>query len=318
MKKNLIIILTFASLLMSFGSTVITRSYLKGVGYVKLKEVASYYNMRFRVSGSNKYHLESKWTKIQMTKGSRRCKINGNLIHFSHGPDKIGSYPAIAEKDFLKLIDPIIRRGALRNLPIRRIIIDPGHGGKDQGAAGKLYKEKAVVLEVAKRLEAKLKAYGYKVYKTRNGDSFPSLNNRCNFMKREKGDIFISLHCNSASATAKGIETFFLTPKGASSTSGGSTRKKSTRANSYDNYNAKLAYEVQKALVNKVNGTNRGIKHAQFYVLSNASCPSILVELGFLSHRGEERLLGSKSYQDKLAQGITQGVVAYIAALRNK
>lgn len=318
-KKNyLILSLILTALFQSslHAQVKIRPSYLKGVPFIKLTDIASYYGtMRYRLSGS-KFYLESPWTKVEMTRGSRRCKINGQLISFAHGTDKIGKTGALSATDFTKLLDPILRDKALVNRPIRRIVIDPGHGGKDPGARGKMYKEKAVALDVAKKLAAHFRGYGFQVYMTRTGDSFPSLSDRAKFTKSRKGDLFLSLHCNSASASAKGIETFLLTPKGASSTSGGSKRKKFTTANTFDKYNARLAYEVQKSLVKHTNGVCRGIKHAQFVVLDKSPCPAILIEMGFLSNSGEERLLGSRSYQNKVALGIARGVMEYIKAVR--
>jgi len=318
-KKNYLILLLILATLFhscSYAQVNIRPSYLKGVPFIKLTDVANYYgSMRYRASG-NKFYLESAWTKVEMTRGSRRCKINGNLISFAHGTDKIGKIGALAADDFTKILDPILRDKALVNRPIRRIIIDPGHGGKDQGTKGKLYKEKAVALDVAKKLANYFRGYGFQVYLTRSGDSFPSLSDRSNFAKSRKGDLFLSLHCNSASAAAKGIETFLLTPKGASSTSGGSNRKKYTTGNSFDKYNARLAYEVQNSLIKYTRAVNRGIKHAQFVVLDQAPCPAILIEMGFLSNSGEERLLGSRSYQDKVAIGIARGVMEFIKAVR--
>jgi N-acetylmuramoyl-L-alanine amidase len=294
----------------------IRSSYLKGVPFVKLTDVANYYgSMRYRAFG-RKFFLESAWTKVDMTKGSRRCRINGNLVSLSHGTDKIGKIGAISVDDFTNLFDPILRDKALVNRPIHTIVIDPGHGGKDEGTKGKVYKEKAVALDVAKKLAAYLRGYGFQVYLTRTGDTYPSLTGRCDFARIKKADIFISLHCNSASPLAKGVETFLLTTKGSSSTSGGSKRNKFTTANHFDKYNARLAYEVQNSLVLYTKSVSRGIKHAQFLVLDKAPCPAILIEMGFLSNRGEERLLGSRNYQNRIALGITRGVMKYIGAVR--
>ena len=136
-------------------------TYLKGVSFVKLTDIAKYYGtMAYRESGS-KFYLKSRWTTVEMTRGSHRCKINGNLVSLSHGTDKIGKIGAMASDDFTKLLDPILRDEALVNRRISRIVIDPGHGGKDQGANGKLYKEKAVALDVAKKLAAHFRGYGF-------------------------------------------------------------------------------------------------------------------------------------------------------------
>ena len=310
------LIMIFALQSCVYAKVSLKPTYLKSVPFVKLTDVAKYYgDMKYTASGT-KFYLKSRWTKVEMTRGSRRCKINGNLLSLSHGIERIGKIGAVSFTDFSKLLDPILRGKALVNRRISRIVIDPGHGGKDSGAKGKLYTEKAVALDVAKKLATNLRGYGFQVYLTRTGDSFPSLSGRCSFAKKRKGDLFLSLHCNSASVAAKGIETFLLTPKGASSTSGGSKRKKYTTANTFDKYNARLAFEIQNALVSQTKGVCRGIKHAQFVVLDKAPCPAVLIEIGFLSNKGEERLLGSKSYQNKVALGIARGVMKYIKAVR--
>ncbi len=222
------------------------------------------------------------------------------------------------------------------------IVIDPGHGGKDPGAQGpgKRY-EKVSVLKVANKLTSKLKARGYKVYMTRSSDRYKSLKYRTKYANRKKADLFISLHANAVprrkAHKIMGIETYYLSPaksarakrvaalenKADINSMGISTkniflmtqnRAKITASN-------KLALDVQNNLLHKLKSKYRdiednGVRKGPFWILVGAQMPSILVEIGYISHPVESMRLYSSSYQSLLATGIANGVDSYF--LKNK
>ncbi len=289
---------------------------IHGKAYVKLNDIAKYYGMKLTTSGK-KFSIYSKWTKINCTDNSRKASINNVQCTFSHAASKISSSPAISSLDFLYYIDPIIRKNSIPAKKVYHVLIDPGHGGKDQGTSGKSNKEKTIVLNLASKCATILRKYGYKVSFTRTSDKTLSLAQRTALAKRLKPDIFVSLHCNSASSSVTGIETFALALAGGSS-SNGSKRKTGTYANKFNKENIKLAYEIQKNLVSTTKAKDRGVKHAQFYVLNHATCPAVLVEAGFLSNKYEEKKLASSYYQNQLATGIVRGIVAYTKAVSRK
>jgi N-acetylmuramoyl-L-alanine amidase len=222
---------------------------------------------------------------------------------------------------------------------IRRIVVDPGHGGHDPGAVGFTgTHEKNVVLDIALKLSKKLRdELGLDVVLTRTTDVFLELQERTAIANQVGADLFVSIHANaSLNRGASGIETYYLnlakTEKAAqlaAKENGTSLEKVSLlqavlfdlMANYKLNDSALLADEVQKALYRKVGGLypgvkNLGVKQGPFYVLVGATMPSILVETSFLSNERDEQRLNDPQYQEKTAEGIMDGIRAYITAVK--
>lgn len=214
---------------------------------------------------------------------------------------------------------------------IRKIVLDPGHGGKDPGAIGPGgIAEKDVVLSVAKKLALKLRReMGVQVVLTRQDDRFIPLENRTAIANAEDADLFISLHMNaSPNGDARGIETYYL-----DNTTDEAARRLAARENGTSTKNISdlqfilsdmtqnmkledsitLAYRLQSSLVagmNKVMPEVRdlGVKQALFFVLVGARMPSVLVELGFITHRGEGPALSRARYQDAMVDALYEGI----------
>ncbi len=222
---------------------------------------------------------------------------------------------------------------------IRRIVIDPGHGGHDPGAVGPSgLQEKDVVLNVGLQLRDLIKEeLGLDVVMTRSTDIFIPLEERTAIANKVNADLFLSVHANAATnRNAAGIETYYLnlakTEKAAqlaAKENGTSLEKVSVlqailfdlMANYKLNDSAHLAEEVQKALYKKVRGQyadvkNLGVKQGPFYVLVGATMPSILVETAFLSNAHEETRLKDPAYLQMTAEGILEGVRGYISSLK--
>lgn len=221
---------------------------------------------------------------------------------------------------------------------IRRIVIDPGHGGHDPGAVGPSgIQEKDVVLSMGLKLRELLRdELGLDVVMTRSTDVFIPLEERTAIANKVNADLFLSIHANAApNRSASGIETYYLnlakTEKAAqlaAKENGTSLEKVSVlQAILFDlmasyklNDSAHLAEEVQKALFKKARGRhgdvrNLGVKQGPFYVLVGATMPSILVETAFLSNALEESRLKDTAYQEMTANGIMEGVRGYISSL---
>ncbi|MFL2510898.1 MAG: N-acetylmuramoyl-L-alanine amidase [Candidatus Neomarinimicrobiota bacterium] len=221
------------------------------------------------------------------------------------------------------------------------IIIDPGHGGKDPGAVG--YRgtlEKDIALDVAKRLEKKIsKNMKVKTVLTRDEDIFLKLGERTKIANENNGSLFISIHANAATdRRASGFETFLIGPnKNAAAVrvaarenavlelEGSSGKKltnedliKATIAQSaFASKSEKFAALVQEEISKRVQGKNRGVKQAGFYVLMGASMPNVLVELGFISNLAEEKKLRSSQYREVLATSIFRALEKYEKTLDN-
>jgi len=221
------------------------------------------------------------------------------------------------------------------------IIIDPGHGGKDPGAVG--YKgtlEKDIALDVAKRLEKKItKNMKIKTVLTRDEDIFLKLGERTKIANENNGSLFISIHANAATdRRASGFETFLIGPNKNEAAVRVAAREnavlelegfsgkqltnedliKATIAQSaFASKSEQFAALVQEEIGKRVQGKNRGVKQAGFYVLMGASMPNVLVELGFISNLAEEKKLRSSQYREVLATAIFRAVEKYEKTLNN-
>ncbi len=221
---------------------------------------------------------------------------------------------------------------------VRRIVVDPGHGGHDPGAVGPTgLREKDVVLDIGKRLARKIRQeMGIDVVMTRSTDVFIPLEERTGIANKVNADLFVSIHANaSLNRSAAGIETYYLNLAKTDKAARVAARENNTSlekvgllqgilfdlmANYKINDSARLAEEVQKNLCDRVSkkydGTrNLGVKQGPFYVLVGATMPSILVETAFISNEHEAGLLENKEYQETTASGILQGIRNYIKGL---
>ncbi|CEO04658.1 enterotoxin [[Clostridium] sordellii] len=173
-----------------------------------------------------------------------------------------------------------------------KVFIDPGHGGQDSGAVGNGNYEDELNLAVAKKVEQKLKAKGIEVKMSRYSDEFISLSDRAKMANQYAPDVFISIHQNSSdSMSANGTETYYHTRKG-----------------EYSHY----AQNIQSSAINETGSRNRGIKSANFAVLRETNMPSALFESGFITNPTESANLANPNYQEKLADGIANGIERYL------
>ncbi len=224
-------------------------------------------------------------------------------------------------------------------LGISRVVIDPGHGGKDHGATGITgLPEKDLTLELALMLADKIrKQLGLDVVLTRTKDVFIPLEERTAIANTKGADLFISIHANAhRDAKITGLETYFLnlaTDEEAmrvAALENAATRKKMSDLqvilndlllNSKITESGRLAGRVHRAMVGKLRNHYKdirdlGVKQAPFYVLIGANMPSILVEIGFISSKSEETRLKSKKYKERLTDGLVEGVKAYAETIK--
>ena len=292
----------------------------QGSRFVLLGDVARYYGMQV-LPVKQGVTLKSPRDQIALQFDKRQAAVNGTGIYLTCAPLVKARQVYLDEKDFQLVIDPVIRNAPLAKHPVRTILIDPGHGGKDKGAPGiNGVLEKNIALTVAYQLAQRLGRMGYRVFMTRINDRTLSLQQRAAMCEKLKPDLFISVHCNSVTSNPKanGIETYAMTPLGAASTADSKKGTQAGAGNAHDRNNYRLAYEVQKKLLFQTKAADRGVRHARFFVLRNAVCPAILIETGFLPHAKEGRQLNRKAYQEKLVTAIASGVTAYAAAVRPK
>lgn len=195
----------------------------------------------------------------------------------------------------VKIADP-------RNIYDKIIVLDAGHGGKDNGTSNKGTKEKDLNLTIVYELAREYfdgKDSTIKAYWTRYDDTFITLDARAAFAKKVGADVFVSLHMNSATSTASGLEVFYS--KDNNSSMGSLTSQK--MANVFFNQ-----------LVNDLDVGTRGVKSAGFAVVKRNTVPSILIELGFLSNAGDYKKLTDPDFQEMAACSIYDAAVAMFDA----
>ncbi|TNF44005.1 MAG: N-acetylmuramoyl-L-alanine amidase [Epsilonproteobacteria bacterium] len=233
----------------------------------------------------------------------------------------------------------VIKKSKPKNIKRDKlIVIDAGHGGHDTGAIGGGKREKDLVLQISKRLEKQLKKNGYRVAMTRKKDRFLKLPQRTKIADRKNASVFISIHANSVPKRKRnkiqGVETFFLQKTRDARSQRIAEREnkavlkgttKLSRSVILDSVlsgpkiveSNKLAIDVQRRIITNLRTRYRGVKdggvrHAPFWVLVGASRPSILVEVGYISHPTERKRLFTPRYQELIAKGIAEGVDIYL------
>lgn len=177
-----------------------------------------------------------------------------------------------------------------------KLVLDPGHSGNpDPGAMGPSgLREADVAMDVCNKLALLLRADGHEVILTRQGDDPQSddLGYRTNMANDAGADLFLSVHCNSASPQAHGTETYYYT-------------------NGSDN-SARLAELCQTELVNELGLTDRGVKTAGYWVLKYTSMPAALTELAFICNPNEELLLGDDAFRARCATALYKALYKYL------
>jgi N-acetylmuramoyl-L-alanine amidase len=223
-------------------------------------------------------------------------------------------------------------------LKLGRVVIDPGHGGKDVGTHGPsgLY-EKEVVLDVARRLGSLIEdRLGSEVIYTRADDTFIPLEARTRLANDRKADLFLSIHANSSPLrTAAGVEMYYLNFTTSKAAMDVAARENAGSSSSiYDlkgllekialrdkiDESREFATRLQSSLSTletkgNAGAKNRGLKKAPFIVLIGASMPSVLAEIGFLTNAGDEALLRKTEYRQKIADALYKGVAGYAETL---
>lgn len=217
--------------------------------------------------------------------------------------------------------------------PVRTVVIDPGHGGKDPGAIGfGGLTEKDVTLGLSKQLRSRLEQRGFRVVLTREGDQTLDLEERTAIAEGALGDIFVSIHCNAAeSERPHGIETYSLDSSDERHGAHVAARENGVPAAEVDvlqravaqlrvseaaGPSAELAQLAHGHLIRRARERrwavhDLGVKRGPFYVLFLATMPSILVETGFVTNPQDARRLSQERYLDSIAEGLADGITAY-------
>ena len=270
------------------GATIALPS---GLDTSEIEDEDNYFSGNFTITlpGDLRSHFNSKPIKYDANKVSNvNISLNdsGDTV-LTFYTTKLYAYRLTVSKSQIKVA---IDRA--KNLYSKVVVIDPGHGGHDDGTTSqnKIYKEKNVVLSIGYTyFRNYLNDEDLKVYWTRKGDTYPTLYERAAFPKKVDADIFISVHMNSfPKATPKGTEVFY------------STRNNILQPNGLSSYT--MASMFLKNITSTFSTFNRGVKTAAYVVTNMNTVPAVLLEYGFLSNEDDLAKFSKLENQDKAAE----------------
>jgi N-acetylmuramoyl-L-alanine amidase len=313
-----ILTLVFLPLRLSaFDWTIVKEN---GRDYIPLTDVARFYGFTTVDFTEGVASLSGSAVHLQCASNSRDLYLNGLKFMLSLPVLDIQTRPYISRMDLAKLLDPVLRPAQIHASPVRTVVLDPGHGGFDQGAHGPLGNEKDFTLDVALRARDLFTRAGFDVQMTRTTDVYIPLESRAWFASFQQNAVFLSIHFNfGMGPNAEGIETYCLAPRGVPSTNDprGLTLAdfQTWTGNGCDPENIDLATAIHASLITRLVVPDRGIKRARFVVLRDNSIPGVLIEGGFLTNPRDAIRLASPAYRELLADAIVRGVIAYNRAL---
>ncbi|MFN7993039.1 MAG: N-acetylmuramoyl-L-alanine amidase [Bryobacteraceae bacterium] len=261
-----------------------------------------------------------------------------STVHVEEPVRTAAARPAIVETVGRAAADGSSSLTRALGLKIRRVVIDPGHGGHDQGTVGPGgYTEKNLVLDVALRLGKLIEQrMGSEVIYTRSDDTFIPLQGRTAMANDKRADLFLSIHANSSPyPRIGGVETYYLNITNSKDALAVASRENATADQSVFELHdliqkialqdkaeesKEFAGQIQNSLYafearNNPGVKNRGVKKAPFVVLIGASMPSVLAEIGFLSNSREEALLKKPGHRQRLAEALYRGLYKYAQSL---
>ncbi len=309
---------------------------------IALNDVCNRYNVTWQWDGVTQVViLEYKGSKAKALVGSNLVMFGKERIQLSVPVKRVNSTIYVPEDFESKVLERFgIRPGppgiavSWSRLKVRTVVIDPGHGGRDPGAKGVSGSlEKNVVLDISKRIKSILENVGIKVIMTRHRDEYVTLEERTEMASKTDADLFLSVHANANPVSSiQGMEVYVV-----------KTRNKQDLEEEQRNKNEKIFVKrmsprdpslvkgiitdmmyqskvAQSALLAQAmasqasayaDTSNRGVRPCRFFVVRNTLIPAVLVEVGFLTNRSEEKKLKSSVYRQRMAEAIARSVVRY-------
>ena len=218
----------------------------------------------------------------------------------------------------------------------KSVVIDAGHGGRDNGASSSGVYEKKLTLTMAYKVKKRLEKMGYKVYMTRKKDRYISLLKRTQYANKRDANIFVSIHANAAPHNKEnkfhGLETFYLSSSNTHVRNKKIIHKKKTvytyrndlyhkllgsKKRAYSKYLAKkIEKQISRNIRRSYGPVVSKIKCSDFWVLTGTKMPSILVETGYVTHKKDRKRLTNNHYQNLVAKGIAEGINSYFYGRR--
>src|SRR6266481_1503682 len=291
---------------------------INGHDYLTVDNISKFYGLPAEVVPSGaKIQSETADHPLEFVGGSREAMINGARSWLCFPVIEQGGKFLVSRTDVAKTIEPLVRPHRVPNVgKVQTVVLDAGHGGHDKGQVSRYGCEKDFALDVARKLRPLLQAKGLRVIMTREGDYFVPLEVRAKIANAARNSIFVSIHFNATNddPNATGFEIFSFTPRGAPSTSDGTAAASSVNlqpGSSVDAQSMALSACIYHSVLGHIPEYDRGIKRARFAVLRLTKVPAVLLEGGFLTERGECKLISNKDWRGKLAAAIGVGIENY-------
>lgn len=347
------IAVTLAAVLSSCATTPSPRAWnevtqrIGPVEYVALMDACDLLKMNYEWDALTRKHILYKNSNyLSFMTDDRNISVNGNGRTLAAPPRVVNGIlmlpRELAELPWWKKYEEVWKEVKTmypgNAFIVDKVVIDAGHGGKDLGAPGLFgLKEKHLVLEIAKKLEQRLRSLGIDTVMTRTDDTFLTLPDRAWAANNSGADLFVSIHANSApDSSVQGAEIYYLSETAVDDDERAHQmvldygnridlnpdlpNKRSGDATLWDIINTEnrqesieLARAINSSLKRYSSIKNRGIKSAGFFVLKWTDKPAVLVETGFVTNRQEVRQLADPAYQDHLAGLIAEGIMSYKA-----
>jgi N-acetylmuramoyl-L-alanine amidase len=291
---------------------------VNGHDYLSVDNISKFYGLPAEVVPSGaKIQTDTADHPLEFVSSSREAIINGARSWLCFPVIEQDGKSLVSRTDVAKTIEPLVRPHRVPNVGnVRTVVLDPGHGGHDKGQVSRYGPEKDFALDVARKLRPILQAKGLRVIMTREGDYFVPLEVRAQIANRAPNAIFVSIHFNASGddPNATGFEIFSFTPRGAPSTSDSGVRSSGYNmqpGTTVDGQSMALSACIYHSLLGQLRQYDRGIKRARFAVLRLTKVPAVLIEGGFLTERGESKLISNKDWRAKLAGAIGKGIESY-------
>jgi len=324
MKRWPVLAFAFASLALASSIAIAAGDWqvikISGHDYLSVDNISTFYGLPAEVVPSGaKIQTDTADHPLEFVGGSREAIINGARSWLCFPVIEQDGKFLVSRTDVAKTIEPLVRPHRVPNVgQVQTVVLDPGHGGYDKGQVSRYGAEKDFALDVARKLRPILQAKGLRVIMTREGDYFVPLEVRAKIANAARNAIFVSIHFNASGddPNATGFEIFSFTPRGAPSTSDGTVTASSVNmqpGSSVDAQSLALSACVYHSLLGHIPEFDRGIKRARFAVLRLTKVPAVLIEGGFLTERGESKLIANKDWRTKLAGAISIGIENYRA-----
>ena len=324
MKRWPVLAFAFASLALGPAIAIAAAEWhvikVNGHDYLSVDNISKFYELPAEVVPSGaKIQKETADRPLEFVSGSREAIIKGARSWLCFPVIEQDGKSLVTRTDLAKTIEPLVRPHRVPNVGnVQTVVLDAGHGGYDKGQVSRYGAEKDFALDVVRKLRPILQAKGFRVILTREGDYFVPLEVRAKIANSASNSIFVSVHFNATSddPNATGFEIFSFTPRGAPSTSDANVNARSFNmqpGSSVDAQSVALSACIYHSLLGHLPEYDRGIKRARFAVLRLTKVPAVLIEGGFLTERGESKLISNKDWRAKLAGAIGIGIENYQA-----